>query len=108
MAEQKNTPNLVHGKAFSMVLLQLRAAVRVFLLLTVLSGVVYPGLVTIIASVCFPNQAGGSLILRSGHPVGSALIGQPFNDPKYFWSRPSATTPPYNAAASGGSNLGPT
>jgi K+-transporting ATPase ATPase C chain len=91
-----------------MVLLQLRAAVRLFLLLTALTGVVYPGLVTLIAGVCFPNQAGGSLIVRSGHTVGSALIGQPFSGPKYFWGRPSATTPPYNAAASGGSNLGPT
>jgi len=79
------------------------------LVLTAITGVVYPLLVTAIAQVVFPHQANGSLIMRDGKPVGSALIGQPFDDPKYFWGRPSATAPfPYNAASSSGSNQGPT
>ncbi|MDA8364892.1 MAG: potassium-transporting ATPase subunit KdpC [Gammaproteobacteria bacterium] len=76
---------------------------------TVLTGLVYPALVTGLAQVFFPRQANGSMVLRGGKPAGSSLIGQPFSDPKYFWGRLSATTPyPYNAASSGGSNLGPT
>jgi K+-transporting ATPase ATPase C chain len=87
----------------------LRPALSIFLLLTLLTGVVYPLLVTVIARAAFPHQAGGSIVARDGQPVGSELIGQPFADPQYFWSRPSATSPvPYNAAASTGSNLGPT
>lgn len=85
------------------------AAVVLFLLLTVITGVVYPGLVTGAAQIAFREQANGSLIVRDGKPIGSALIGQPFSDPKYFWSRPSATGPqPYNGLASSGSNQGPT
>jgi K+-transporting ATPase ATPase C chain len=76
--------------------------------LSVLTGIAYPYLVTGIAQVAFPRAANGSLIMDNGKAVGSTFIGQPFDDPKYFWSRPSATAPqPYNAAASSGSNLGP-
>jgi K+-transporting ATPase ATPase C chain len=78
-------------------------------LLSVLTGLVYPAIVTGIAQVIFPRQANGSLIVKDGKVVGATLIGQPFDDPKYFWGRPSATSPfPYNAAASSGSNQGPT
>jgi potassium-transporting ATPase KdpC subunit len=85
-----------------------RPALVLFVMLSVLTGLVYPLAVTGIAQAAFPQQAAGSLIVRDGKPVGSALIGQSFSDPKYFWSRPSATAPaPHNAGASGGSNLGP-
>jgi K+-transporting ATPase ATPase C chain len=88
---------------------QLKPALMVFLMLTVLTGVVYPMAVTGLAQMLFPHQANGSLIVRDGKTIGSELIGQPFNAPQYFWGRPSATSPfPYNAAASSGSNLGPT
>jgi K+-transporting ATPase ATPase C chain len=79
------------------------------LLFSVLTGIVYPLAVTGIAALCCAHTAGGSLIRQGDRLVGSALLGQPFDDPKYFWPRPSATTPqPYNGVASGGSNLGPT
>ncbi|WP_426148584.1 potassium-transporting ATPase subunit KdpC [Polaromonas sp. DSR2-3-2] len=85
----------------------LRPALVLFLALTLLTGVAYPLAVTGAAQLLFPAQAGGSLILRDGKPVGSALIGQNFTDPGHFWGRPSATgTMPYNASASGGSNKG--
>jgi K+-transporting ATPase ATPase C chain len=87
----------------------LRPAILLFVWLTLLAGVVYPLLVTLIAQTAFSHQANGSVVLRDGKPIGSELIGQPFDDPRYFWSRPSPTGPvPYNAAASTGSNLGPT
>jgi len=86
----------------------LRPAVSLFVLLTAITGIVYPLAVTGVAKVAFPEAADGSLFVKDGKSVGSRLIGQNFSDPKYFWGRPSATSPqPYNAAASGGSNQGP-
>ena len=89
---------------------EIKNSVLFLLALSVLTGVVYPAAVTVTAQFIFPAQAGGSFIYNAeGSAVASALIGQPFSDPKYFWPRPSATTDfPYNAMASGGSNLGPT
>jgi K+-transporting ATPase ATPase C chain len=87
----------------------LRNALVLFLALTLLTGVVYPLLVTGIAGITMPARAGGSLVMQGGKAVGSELLGQPFSAPQYFWSRPSATGPqPYNGAASSGSNLSPT
>jgi potassium-transporting ATPase KdpC subunit len=87
---------------------QIRPAFVSLVLMTILTGVVYPLAVTGIAQAVFPAQANGSLIVKDGKAVGSTLIGQPFDDPKYFWSRLSATSPqPYNAASSSGSNQGP-
>jgi len=101
---------------------ELRAAAVMLLVLSIITGIAYPLVVTGIAQVAFPAKANGSLIDAGGKPaqngagasvdgaraVGSELIGQPFSDPKHFWSRPSATSPyPYNASASSGSNLGP-
>lgn len=86
----------------------IRASLIVLVVLTVVTGVIYPLVVTGIAQVAFPAQANGSLVVKGGKLVGSALIGQPFDDPKYFWPRPSATSPfPDNAGASSGSNQGP-
>lgn len=86
---------------------ELRPALVLFALLTAITGLVYPLLVTGIAQAVFPDQAAGSLLTRDGQVVGSRLIGQSFSGPKYFWSRPSATGPSaYNAGASTGSNLG--
>ncbi len=88
---------------------QLKPLLVLFLLLSILLGIVYPVVVTGIAQLVFPSQANGSVLLDQGRVVGSALIGQPFDDPKYFWGRMSATNPfPYNASSSSGSNLGPT
>jgi len=82
---------------------------RALVVFTVITGVAYPLAVTGIAQVAFQDQANGSLIEKAGKVRGSSLIGQPFSDPKYFWGRPSATSPmPYNGAASSGSNQGPT
>jgi len=90
-------------------LTHVRAAIVSLALFTVVTGVVYPALVTVIAQLVFPHQANGSLIVKDGKTVGSTLIGQPFDDPKYFWGRPSATSPfGYNAGASVASNLSPT
>jgi K+-transporting ATPase ATPase C chain len=86
----------------------LRPACLLLVLMTFLTGVAYPLLVTAVAQVLFPAQANGSLVVRDGKAVGSTLIGQPFDDPKYFWGRLSATAPaPFNGAVSSGSNLGP-
>jgi K+-transporting ATPase ATPase C chain len=88
---------------------QLRPALVSLLALSIVTGLAYPALVTAVAQLVFPHQANGSLILKDGKAMGSALVGQPFDDPRYFWPRPSATAPfPYNAGASSGSNLGPT
>jgi len=87
----------------------LRNAIMSLLALTFVTGIAYPLLVTGLAQLLFPHAANGSVIMRDGKPVGSELIGQPFSDPRYFWSRPSATSPfAYNSAASTGSNVGPT
>jgi K+-transporting ATPase ATPase C chain len=86
----------------------LRTSVVMLATWTLLTGVVYPLVVTAAARIAFPTKANGSLIFRDGKPVGSSLVGQAFSGPRYFWGRPSATSPiPYNAASSGGSNLGP-
>jgi potassium-transporting ATPase KdpC subunit len=87
---------------------QLLPALRMLVVLTALTGVAYPLLVTGVARLAFPHQASGSLIVVGDKTIGSELLGQPFDDPKYFWSRPSATSPqPYNGASSSGSNQGP-
>lgn len=87
----------------------LRPCLGVFVMLTLLTGVAYPLVVTGIGRLAFPQQASGSIIEREGLAVGSTLLGQSFTSPRYFWGRPSATRPqPYNGAASSASNLGPT
>jgi len=86
----------------------LRPALVLFVLLSALTGLAYPLLVTVVSQMAFSERANGSLIRRDGQVIGSALIGQSFSDPAHFWGRPSTTGPmPYNAAASSGSNLGP-
>ena len=88
---------------------QLRPAAVLFVFFTLLTGLLYPLTVTGAAQLIFPRQANGSLLAREGQVIGSQLIGQYFDDPRYFWGRPSATQPfPYNPASSGGSNWGPT
>ena len=86
-----------------------RRAILLLVVLTVVTGILYPLLITGIAQIAMPRQANGSLIEHDGKAVGSELIGQPFSDPKHFWSRPSGTSPyPYNASSSSGTNQGPT
>ena len=89
---------------------EIKTGILLFVALSLLTGILYPAAVTVLAQTIFPKQSAGSIIYKAdGTPAGSALIGQPFSDPKYFWPRPSATADfPYNALASGGSNLGPT
>jgi K+-transporting ATPase ATPase C chain len=87
---------------------QLKSAFLVFLLLTIITGLIYPSVITAVAQIFFRHQANGSIIFNDGKPAGSHLIGQSFDDPKYFWGRPSATSPvAFNASASSGSNFGP-
>jgi K+-transporting ATPase ATPase C chain len=86
---------------------EIRPALALLLVLTVITGLIYPLAITGIAHFAFPRQAQGSLIVRDGVVVGSSWIGQPFSESKYFWGRLSATSPPYNAGASSGSNFGP-
>lgn len=91
-----------------MILKQLRTSIIAIVVFTVLTGILYPLVVTVIAQLIFPEKANGSFIKKDGKVLGSKLIGQPFSEPKYFWSRPSATVPfAYNAGASSGSNYGP-
>ncbi|MBB1635088.1 potassium-transporting ATPase subunit KdpC [Cupriavidus sp. UME77] len=86
----------------------LRPMLTIFVVLSAVTGLLYPGVITGISRAVFPHEAAGSLIVKDGRVIGSELIGQPFSDSKYFWGRLSATAPmPYNAAASAGSNLGP-
>jgi K+-transporting ATPase ATPase C chain len=89
---------------------EIKTGIFLFAVLTMLTGVIYPAAVTVLAQAIFPKQSAGSIIYKTdGTPTGSESIGQQFSDPKYFWSRPSATADfPYNPMASGGSNLGPT
>ncbi|HUL42040.1 MAG TPA: potassium-transporting ATPase subunit KdpC [Burkholderiales bacterium] len=88
---------------------EIKSGVVMLIIMTVITGIAYPLLVTGVAQTVFPHQANGSLIMKNGKPIGSELIGQPFSSPKYFWSRPSATSPkPYDGGSSSGSNLGPT
>jgi len=87
----------------------LRNSLMMLLVMTVITGIAYPLLVTGLSQLIFPSQANGSLIAKNGQPIGSTLIGQSFTEPKYFWGRPSATSPQANnGMSSGGSNLGPT
>jgi len=96
------------GNTLSIIRNQLKPAVVIFFLLTLITGIFYPLLITGIAQAVFPVQANGNLIVHEGNVIGSSLIGQPFTSPAYFWGRPSATSPmPYNARLSSGSNLGP-
>uniref|UniRef100_I2Q6V8 Potassium-transporting ATPase KdpC subunit n=1 Tax=Desulfovibrio sp. U5L TaxID=596152 RepID=I2Q6V8_9BACT len=94
---------------FSDALKQMKPALLILVVLTILTGAVYPGVITGVSQILFPGQADGSLIEKNGKIIGSALIGQPFADPAHFQGRPSAISPkPYDAATSSGSNLGPT
>lgn len=88
---------------------EIKSGVVMLVVMTVITGIAYTLVVTGAAQALFPHQANGSLIMKDNKPLGSELIGQPFSSPKYFWSRPSATSPkPYDGGSSSGSNLGPT
>ena len=88
---------------------QVKTGLMLLLFFSILTGIIYPSLITLISAFLFPETANGSIIFNKGNSIGSLLIGQSFSNPQYFWGRPSATTPfPYNAANSAGSNLGPT
>jgi K+-transporting ATPase ATPase C chain len=98
----------VEQKMLARIFKELRISLTLLFLLTLITGILYPALITFSAQTFFPWRANGSLLMQNNKVVGSALIGQSFTDPKYFWGRPSATTPfPYNAESSSGSNLGP-
>lgn len=97
--------SLPEQKKVETVVTQLRISVLMIVVMTVVTGFMYPLLVTGVSQVVMSGPANGSMIEKNGKAVGSSLIGQPFDDPKYFWSRPSATSPAYNAGASSGSNL---
>jgi K+-transporting ATPase ATPase C chain len=87
---------------------QIKISILSIVVLSLLTGLLYPLVITAITQTFFPHQANGSLIMKDGKPIGSVLIGQPFDDPRYFWGRLSATNPmPFNAASSSGSNYGP-
>ncbi len=86
----------------------LAPTLRALLVLTVLTGIGYPALITGLAQLAFPGPANGSLVVVGGRTLGSRLVGQPFHQARYFWNRPSATAPEYNGAASAASELGPT
>jgi K+-transporting ATPase ATPase C chain len=109
MNDDFRPPSFIFRHKGVSMLSQLRPAIVSYIVLTIITGLLYPLAVTGVAQVIFPQQANGSLIMKDGKPIGSVLIGQPFDNPKYFWGRLSATSPfPYNASSSGGSNLGPT
>ena len=94
---------------FKEIAVQIKNSILFVAVFTVLCGLLYPGAMTLVGQLVFPRQAAGSMLVVDAKTVGSELIGQPFDDPKYFWSRPSATSPfAYNASNSSGSNLGPT
>lgn len=94
---------------FKEIAVQIKNSILFVVVFTVLCGLLYPSVMTLVGQLIFPRQAAGSMIVAGGKTIGSELIGQPFDDPKYFWSRPSATSPyGYNASSSSGSNLGPT
>ena len=110
-ATQVSKPDLspkINGSGQTPIAVIFKQAFLMFILLTVLTGCIYPAIVTIFAQSIFPHQANGSLIKQDDKTIGSELLGQEFSSPGYFWGRISATTPAYNAAASSGSNLGPT
>lgn len=86
---------------------QIKTCILLFVVLSILTGLIYPTVITVLAQLIFPLQANGSLIRKNGTVVGSSLIGQQFENPRYFWGRLSSTVPPFNASASSGSNLGP-